>query len=60
MESQRVPVLALRANDCIKVGMERFERVTRIDDREPGVLNVIVASGTVHRFHYRDIAIVSS
>ena len=53
-------MLALRANDCIKVGMERFERVTRIDDREPGVLNVIVASGTIHRFHYRDIAIVSS
>lgn len=60
MESQRVPVLALRANDRIKVGLARFERVTRIDDREPGVLKVIVASGLALRFQYRDIATVSS
>jgi hypothetical protein len=60
MESLRVPVLALRADDRIKVGLERYERVTRIDDREPGVVKVIVASGTVHRFRYRDIATVSA
>jgi CRP-like cAMP-binding protein len=60
MESLKVPVLALRADDRIKVGLERYERVTRIDDREPGVVKVIVASGTVHRFRYRDIATVSA
>jgi hypothetical protein len=60
METLRVPVLSLRADDRIKVGMERYERVTRIDDREPGVLKVIVASGLSLKFHYRDTATVSS
>lgn len=60
MESLKVPVLALRANDRIKVGLERYERITRIDDREPGFVSVIVASGTVHRYRYRDILTVSA
>ena len=34
MESLKVPVLSLRADDRIKVGLERYERVMRIDDRE--------------------------
>lgn len=60
METLRVPVLSLRADDRIKVGLERYERVTRIDDREPGVLKVIVASGVSLTFRYRDTATVSS
>jgi hypothetical protein len=55
-----VPVLALRADDRIKVGLERYERVTSIDDREPGVVKVTVASGIALRFRYRDIAIVAA
>ena len=57
---QRIPVLALRTNDRIKVGMERFERVAGIDDREPGVVKVTVASGNVHNFGYHDIAVIAS
>jgi hypothetical protein len=60
MRSECVPILSLRADDRIKVGMERYERVTRIDDREPGVVKVFVASGTVHSFRYRDVAIISA
>lgn len=60
METLRIPVLALRADDRIKVGLERYERVTRIDDREPGVVKVIVASGLALRYGYRDVATVSS
>jgi hypothetical protein len=59
-ETMRVPVLALRADDRIKVGLERYERVTRIDDREPGVVKVIVASGLALHYGYRDMATVSS
>lgn len=53
-------MLAIRTNDRIKVGMERYERVTSIDDREPGVVKVIVASGVAIHFGYRDTATVSS
>jgi hypothetical protein len=60
MESQRIPVFALRTDDRIKVGLERYERITNIDDREPGVVKVAVASGIVHRFSYRDTATVRS
>lgn len=60
MEPLRVPVLALRADDSIKVGLERYERVMSIDDREPGVVKVTVASGIALRFRYRDVAIVSA
>ena len=60
MESLRIPVLSLRANDRIKVGLERFERVMRIDDREPGVVKVTVASGLSIQYGYRDMAIVST
>jgi hypothetical protein len=59
MESLRVPVLSLRADDRIKVGLERYERVTRIDDREPGVVKVIVASGLAIHYGYRDLATVT-
>ena len=60
METLRVPVLSLRADDRIKVGLERYERVTRIDDREPGVVKVIVASGVAIHYGYRDLATVSA
>lgn len=60
MDPLRVPVLALRADDSIKVGLERFERVTEIDDREPGVVKVTVASGVALHFAYRDVAIVAA
>lgn len=60
MESLRVPVLALRTDDRIKVGMERYERVMSIDDREPGVVKVTVASGLAIHFGYHDMATVSS
>jgi hypothetical protein len=60
MESLRVPVLALRMDDRIKVGLERYERVMQIDDREPGVVKVTVASGLAIHFGYRDTATVSS
>jgi hypothetical protein len=60
VETLRVPVLALRADDRIKVGLERYERVTRIDDREPGVVKVIVASGLALHYGYSDMATVSS
>jgi hypothetical protein len=53
-------VLSLRADDRIKVGLERYEQVTRIDDREPGVLTVIVASGLTLTFRYRDTATVAA
>jgi hypothetical protein len=60
MESLRVPVLSLRADDRIKVGLERYEQVTSINDREPGVLTVIVASGLTLTFRYRDTATVAA
>jgi len=60
MESLRIPVLSLRTDDRIKVGLERYERVTRIDDRQPGVVTVIVASGLTIRYGYRDVAVVSA
>lgn len=60
MEAFRVPVLALRADDRIKVGLERYERVTHIDDREPGVIKVVVASGLSLTFRYRDLATVAA
>jgi hypothetical protein len=56
MESLRIPVLSLRADDRIKVGLERYERVMRIDDREPGVVKVIVASGLSIQYGYHDLA----
>jgi hypothetical protein len=40
--------------------LERYERVTRIDDREPGVVKVVVASGLSLSFGYRDLATISS
>ena len=55
-----MPVLSLRADDRIKVGLERYERVTSIDDREPGVVKVTVASGIALRFRYRDVATVAA
>ncbi len=60
MESLRIPVLSLRTDDRIKVGLERYERVTRIDDREPGVVKVIVASGLSIHYGYHDLATVSA
>jgi hypothetical protein len=60
MESERVPVLSLRADDRLKVGLERFERIQRIDDREPGIVKVVVASGVELRFAYRDTAVVAA
>lgn len=60
MESLRVPVLSLRMDDRIKVGLERYERVLRIDDREPGVVKVTVASGLSIQYGYRDVAVVSA
>ncbi|HEY3723673.1 MAG TPA: hypothetical protein VGN59_09990 [Acidimicrobiia bacterium] len=60
MDSLRVPVLSLRTDDRIKVGLERYERVTRIDDRKPGVVTVIVASGLTIKYGYRDVAVVSA
>jgi hypothetical protein len=59
-ESLRIPVLSLRMDDRIKVGLERYERVMRIDDREPGVVKVTVASGLSIQYGYRDIAVVSA
>jgi hypothetical protein len=47
-------------DDRIKVGLERYERVMRIDDREPGVVKVTVASGLSIQYGYRDIAVVSA
>jgi hypothetical protein len=60
METQRIPVLALRADDRIKVGLERYERIRQIDDREPGVVKVVMASGVEFRFGYRDVATVAA
>jgi hypothetical protein len=48
----------VRADDSITVGLARDERVASIDDREPGVVKVTVASGIALRF--RDFAIVSA
>jgi hypothetical protein len=60
MESFDVPVMALRDGDRLKVGMERYEQVREIDHRTPGIVKVVVTSGLVYEYGYRDAVTVAS